>query len=124
MTLQTRALLVHLLTATGAVKCWGSDGPQSTAPSGTYTSVSAGGYHTCGLRDDGVLLCWGDNSQGQLGDGTFEDRHSPVQVVASGVTKVATGNDHIVFIKTDGSVWVAGRNQWGQLGDGTTTNSG
>ena len=84
------------------VRCWGSnwdaggaDGgggqigygglSNQSLPIGLNTSanlvaVVAGAYHTCGLRDDGVLLCWGDNSQGQLGDGTFEDRFSPVIV--------------------------------------------
>jgi len=34
-------------------------------PTGTFTQVSAGGYHTCGLKSDGNLACWGYNGYGQ-----------------------------------------------------------
>ena len=63
----------------------------------------------------------GQNSYGQLGDGTTNDRITPVPV-ASGVAQVAAGAYHSLFVKTDGTLWAMGYNYFGQLGDGTTTN--
>jgi alpha-tubulin suppressor-like RCC1 family protein len=48
--------------------------------SGTWTSVGCGYEHTCGVKTDGTLWCWGRNNIGQLGDGTTTDRLTPVQV--------------------------------------------
>ena len=54
------------LRETGRVECWGNDEfGQSTPPSGTFTSISLGGYHTCGLRDTGEAVCWGRNTSDQ-----------------------------------------------------------
>ncbi len=39
---------------------------QATPPAGTFTQVSAGGWHTCGLRTNGYWTCWGYNGEGQL----------------------------------------------------------
>src|SRR6185295_12107401 len=41
-----------------------------------------GGWHTCALRGDGTLWCWGSNDHGQLGIGTLVDTHTPAQVAA------------------------------------------
>ena len=52
--------------AKGTVRCWGSNlYGQSTQPSGVFDSISAGEFHTCGLRQNGTVACWGDNSYGQ-----------------------------------------------------------
>ena len=52
--------------AIGTARCWGSDRyGQSTPQTGTFDSISAGKFHTCGLRQDGTVTCWGDNSYGQ-----------------------------------------------------------
>jgi len=84
--------------------------------------VSAGGYHTCAIKQDGSLWCWGWNLSGQLGDGTNSDKFTPVQIMSSGVSSVALGGYHTCAIKTDGSLWCWGLNSDGQLGDGTGTN--
>ena len=51
----------------GAIACWGDnrDG-QTDAPTGTFSSVSAGIIHSCGLKTDGTLACWGSNEDGNL----------------------------------------------------------
>ena len=88
----------------------------------TPRRVGAGGDHTCAIKQDGSLWCWGSNDSGQLGDGTNADRNAPVQITyISGVSSVALG-DHTCAIKQDGSLWCWGRNDSGQLGDGTNTD--
>ena len=61
----------------------------------------------------------GENGAGQLGDGTTQNRSSPVQIDI-GVRTVTAGESHSLYIKTDGSLWAMGNNNEGQLGDGTT----
>ena len=68
-----------------------------------------------------LLLAWGDNDDGQLGNGDSTGRAvvSP-QVVASNMVAVAAGAGHSLFIKSDGTLWAMGDNDYGQLGTGTT----
>jgi alpha-tubulin suppressor-like RCC1 family protein len=61
----------------------------------------------------------GNNFNGALGDGTFNNTNRPEQIVASGVTAIAAGAGHSLFLKSDGSLWAMGFNYIGQLGDGT-----
>ena len=85
--------------------------------------VSAGSSHNVAIKSDSTVVTWGDNSYGQLGDGTTTNRTSPVAV--SGLTEVvavAAGNNHTVALKSDGTVVAWGSNYLGQLGDGTTTD--
>jgi alpha-tubulin suppressor-like RCC1 family protein len=61
------------------------------------------------------------NACGQLGDGTFNNKHSPVQVGgAPNWRQVACGCFFTVAVKTDGTLWAWGHNMLGELGDGTT----
>src|SRR5215471_20034260 len=57
---------------------------------------------------------------GQLGDGTADDRHTPIPVPLSGVAALAAGFAHSLGVTTDHMVWAWGWNSNGQLGDGTT----
>ena len=86
---------------------------------GPRAKLGAGLYHTCAIKQDGSLWCWGLNNYGQLGDGTWTDKNTPVQIMSSGVSSVALGDFHTCAVKTDGSLWCWGDNWTGQLGDGS-----
>jgi alpha-tubulin suppressor-like RCC1 family protein len=83
-------------------------------------SVAAGGAHSLALLANGTVWSWGDNLEGQLGDGTNTSRNEPVQVTAvSGATAVAAGGDHSLALLSNGTVMAWGANESGQLGDGS-----
>ena len=122
----------------GTLWCWGDngagqlgDGTKSAHPSpvqvaalgSTVAQVAAGEYHTCARKTDGTLWCWGDNSYGQIGDGTTVQSAVPLQVAALGtsVAQVAAGYGYTCARKTDGTLWCWGYNFYGQLGNGSTT---
>ncbi len=90
----------------------------------TWKAVVAGKNHTVGIAEDGTLLSWGWNLNGQLGDGTTIGRTMPVRVQKIGTTwkAVAAGGTHTVGIAEDGTLWSWGENASGQLGDGSTTD--
>ncbi len=121
------------------IRCWGDNstgalGDGSTNQRDTPTpvvglsvgiqAVSAGGFHTCVLTSGGGLKCWGENTEGQLGDGTTSDSDSPVDVVgsSSGFTTLGAGSKHTCAVTTGGGVRCWGGNDNGSLGDGTTTS--
>ena len=64
----------------------------------------------------------GSNDRGQLGNGTTNDSHVPIQILGSNVTVVAAGFHHSFIIKSDGSLWASGDNTYGELGNGTTND--
>ena len=89
-----------------------------------FTKVAAGFAHSLALRSDGTVWAWGENLDGQLGDGGRSDRHMPAQVPGlSGVVAIAAGEAHSLALRSDGTVWAWGSNTSGQLGDGTNTPS-
>ncbi len=106
----------------------GPDAGDALAPAqvtslANVVAISAGGGHTLALRADGTVWAWGDNTYGQLGDGTTTARFLPVQVPGlTDVVEVAAGYDHSLARKRDGSVLAWGSNYAGHLGDGTTTD--
>ena len=68
---------------------------------------------------------WGQNNEGQLGDGSPADRalYGGVSGLAGGVVQVAAGSEHGLAVTSGGTVWAWGRNVEGELGDGTLTTS-
>jgi alpha-tubulin suppressor-like RCC1 family protein len=74
--------------------------------------------NTFAVLADGTVWGWGLNGYGQLGDGTFQERHSPVQVMGlTGVIQVGVGAGFAVALRNDGTVWSWGSDENGQLGD-------
>jgi alpha-tubulin suppressor-like RCC1 family protein len=87
---------------------------------GDWTQVSAGIGHTLALKSDYTLWAWGDNTYGQLGNGTHVNRSFPVQISSDvGWTSVCAGAEFSLALRQDGTLWAWGRNNYGQLGDGT-----
>ncbi|MFQ5702731.1 MAG: hypothetical protein ACE5HT_01780 [Gemmatimonadales bacterium] len=90
-----------------------------------FTLVGTGRAHSCAIDAIGRAYCWGDNTNGQLGDGTNTASNVPVPV-SGGLTftEITAGGDHSCGITTAQAAYCWGRNTaWGQLGDGTTTSS-
>ena len=87
------------------------------------TRLAAGGAHTCALAA-GQVRWWGDNSHGQLGDGTTNNRNAPAAAIAglTNVVDLAAGSYHTCARREIGEVYCWGFNFAGQLGDGTTTD--
>ncbi len=133
------------LMASGQVRCWGrnadgqlGDGTRTSrsrpvtvlnaAGSGPLTGVAqviAGANHTCARLTNGKASCWGDNADGQLGDGTTTDRLRPTKVVGSSgtgalrtITLLTADGSHscALLASTEARCW--GDDTYGALGDG------
>jgi len=105
--------------------------PMEVNTSTRWRSVSAGGAiqgsdfvtydhgHTCAIRVDNTLWCWGRNDKGQLGSDSLEiTRFSPAQESSNSNdwSMVSSGFLHTCGIKTDNTLWCWGNNYDGQLG--------
>ncbi len=135
---------VHSLARTGKGKvlAWG-DGFEGQLGNGTTTSsdipvrvrlpkrtrvrgLFAGCFHSLALTTKGKLLAWGDNRDGQLGDGTVRDRLRPVRTRlphGAKVTTISAACFHSLARTAKGHVLAWGINSRGELGDGSTANS-
>ena len=122
------------------LRCWGDNrsgqlGDGSIKPrtlpvrvknleSGVIAVAATSSSRTCALRANGEVLCWGDNSDGQLGDGTTMSRRVPTRVEGlgpgSGVTAIALGGGHACALKSSGAVLCWGSDEFGQIGDGSS----
>lgn len=88
-----------------------------------WSMVSSKQISTLAIRSDGTIWAWGDNTYGQLGDGTKTYKTSPTRIgdAAARWLYVTTSGSSSFGIQTNGSLWAWGNNEKGKLGDGTTT---
>jgi alpha-tubulin suppressor-like RCC1 family protein len=130
------------ITTGGSVVCWGDNSagklgngstkPNSSTPvpvmglSSGVTAISVGGGSACAVTAGGGVVCWGDNTVGELGNGSMTSSPVPVPVtgLATGAIAVSVGAYHSACAVTAGGGVVCwGENAFGVLGNGSTTNS-
>ena len=88
--------------------CHGRDGEMCLP---TFAQVAVGVRHTCAVKSDGTLWCWGANASGQVGDGSAKPRGNPAQVGDdTDWNEVAAGDDFTCAVRTDHTLWC-----WGDL---------
>jgi alpha-tubulin suppressor-like RCC1 family protein len=143
----------------GTVKCWGDNssgelGQGDTANRGdnanemgdnllvidlgagrTAVDIKTGWYHTCALLDDSTVKCWGNNANGQLGQGDTAYRGDNANEMGDNLlaidlgagrtaTAIATGLNHTCALLDDSTVKCWGYNSNGQLGQGDAADRG
>jgi alpha-tubulin suppressor-like RCC1 family protein len=129
------------ITTAGGLKCWGvnangelGDGQacgnsyclaavDALGLTSGVASVSASNTNTCAVTTAGGAKCWGYNGDGQLGNGTFSNSYTPVDVtgLTTGAASVSLGIFDACALTTTGGVRCWGWNHLGQLGNGTNT---
>ena len=136
----TTAQHVCATTSTNVAWCWGDNtsgqlgdgnggaGYKSSVPVGvmsggaSFVATSTGYLHSCALATTSDAYCWGEDLNGELGDGSQVQKKTPVQVLASGIkfSKISVGDGHTCAIDYAGNdIYCWGANDWGQLGLGT-----
>ena len=126
------------VTRAGGVMCWGanysgqlgdgttqdSDVPVSVAGlAGGVTAIAAGNSHSCALKRDGRVTCWGNDDLGQVGGDKMSSSPPVVVKGLADVTAIAAGYLHSCAITRGGGVKCWGSNYVGELGDGTRVDS-
>lgn len=102
----------------------GAGGVGGTVAPACIRDIDARRHFSCAVLTDGTGWCWGDNHNGQLGDGTQQDRNLPVQVSKlSNATAIVTASRMTYALLSGGSMAAWGLNDAGQFGDGSTVSS-
>jgi alpha-tubulin suppressor-like RCC1 family protein len=126
------------LVASGDAWCWGWEGEGELGDSVSlsfigrpsplkvlggliYSSIAGGGSHTCAITLDARGYCWGNDFQGQVGDGhPLAYRTTPVAIAGThAFASISAGSSHSCAIDTGGVTWCFGSNDSGELGDGS-----
>jgi alpha-tubulin suppressor-like RCC1 family protein len=129
------------LTTAGTIYCWGGNsygqlGNGTTSSSSTPSalslysgepidSISVGEMSACARTTGGAIYCWGNNSYGQLGDGTTTHRSIPMPLsIPAGVTfaSITVGYSHTCASTIVDTIYCWGYNWYGQLGTGDTVD--
>jgi len=130
------------LLADRSVKCWGDNGsgelgnlatsnghsalPVAVDGLSNVVSLAAGRYHTCALKGDGSVACFGQNTEGELGANTSASKSvTPVGIAGlSNVVAISAGRGYFTCaLKADATVVCWGDNSAGQIGSGSTTTA-
>ena len=141
------------LSYRGEVVCWGEGGngrlgngdpsgtdkdypvmvmeaADSTTPLGNIVQISSGESHTCALTSHGGVVCWGEASRGELGDGSFLQKNTPTAVVSSedstdplvNIVQISSGDTHTCALTAQGGVVCWGEGGNGRLGNRDPSN--
>jgi alpha-tubulin suppressor-like RCC1 family protein len=116
-------------TSTGPEECGPAKEACSVSPVevkglGGVTALAGGEAHSLALLENGTVVAWGDNTDGELGDGSTTGSDVPVPVKGlTGATAIAAGNGFSLALLNNGSVAAWGQGQFDELGDGKATNS-
>jgi len=129
------------VTAAGAAYCWGANiagqlgtgtadslevTPQPVSGGLHFRLIAAGGAHTCGLTADSLAYCWGNDTDGELGDGAASSQPTPTPMPVSGGLRFAdlhAGSAHTCGITGAQTVYCWGLGLKGQLGQVTPRSS-
>jgi alpha-tubulin suppressor-like RCC1 family protein len=104
----------------GEIECSGSAPTNAVADLDTiaFYAVRAGGLHSCALSSEGAVWCFGDDLNGQLGDGPVNSSGKAVNAIAGGAVSIDVGSLHSCAALEDGRVRCWGENNNGRLGNG------
>jgi alpha-tubulin suppressor-like RCC1 family protein len=119
----------------GTLWCWGGNEHSELAVPGAdlarsgvpvqvgtdsdWAEASVGWFHSCGRKQNGVLMCWGRAIEGQLAQERVEPNPVPVKVMAPVQwQRISTGNFHSCGVDQQGALYCTGENGTGQLGLG------
>ncbi|MCE1174657.1 MAG: putative Ig domain-containing protein, partial [Propionibacteriales bacterium] len=140
VSLAARGRTACVVTDSSGLLCWGYNGngelgngltADSAIPGAVtdltsgVTAVAQGQFHACALTTSGAVKCWGDNTSGEVGDGTTTNRLTPVDVtgLSSGVSSISVGSKFACAVLDSGAAKCWGDNAYGQVGDGSHTNA-
>ncbi len=112
------------MTDAGDVNCWGGITDAQVKGAVVNDMLSSGQEHACTMKAEG-LVCWGSNSNGQLGDDSLDDSLEETLVIKleQGVIALAAGMKHTCVIYADETIACWGLNDYGQLGNDTIDDS-
>jgi alpha-tubulin suppressor-like RCC1 family protein len=98
--------------------------PLRFAPTLAFTTVAAGDSSACAIATSGRAYCWGDNSLGQIGNGSRANKPTPTLVIgAQSFTSISVGGGHACALDVGGAAYCWGQDSSGQLGDARRVNS-
>jgi alpha-tubulin suppressor-like RCC1 family protein len=97
--------------------------PSPVAGDRSFRQVSAGSNHTCGVTSGNRAFCWGNGSDGQIGDGRTHQRWAP-RAVSGGLSfeRISAGVFHTCAETTTNRAYCWGSNTYGGLGNGTASD--